>query len=189
MNMTVSQQGLHNNQSVWPTERLFSFEQAKDDILVVDRSLKFIPYLSVSGMIKGEFRSRYSSTTVGRHVAKALDRLRINCPELGNDLQVLCLGFLDFYQVRSASLRLEVVDHVSCPKFHCDNVRIRLVSTYTGPGTEYIDTDNPDIIHQADTAALVFLKGHKHPTHVDKILHRSPAVPAGMVRLCAVIDV
>jgi hypothetical protein len=75
----------------------------------------------------------------------------------------------------------------SCPKFHCDNVHVRLVTTYFGPATEY-QFAGEDAIQVAPLYSLVFLKGHKHPTHGDAVYHRSPEVPAGGKRLCVVID-
>jgi hypothetical protein len=87
----------------------------------------------------------------------------------------------------SVNLRIEIVDTQSCPKFHCDNVYVRLVTTYVGPGTEY-QFAGEEAIHVAGPGSLVFLKGHKHPTHRDSVHHRSPAVPSGSKRLCVVVD-
>jgi hypothetical protein len=81
------------------------------------------------------------------------------------------------------------VNKTTCPKFHCDNVRVRLVTTYLGPGTEYVGADAPQEVRSAPAFALVFLKGHKHPTHADAVHHRSPALPPGGKRLCVILDV
>jgi hypothetical protein len=34
----------------------------------------------------------------------------------------------------------------------------------------------------------VLLKGHRHPTHTDSVLHRSPPMRPGTRRLCVAID-
>ena len=101
----------------------------------------------------------------------------------------LSRDFLAQFGVEEASLRVEVVDKQACPKFHCDNVRVRLVTTYHGPATEYVRADEPDLVRSAPLFALVFLKGHQHPNHADAVHHRSPGVPPGEKRLCVILDV
>jgi len=43
-------------------------------------------------------------------------------------------------------------------------------------------------VRSAPAFALVFLKGHKHPSHADAVHHRSPPVPPGGKRLCVILD-
>lgn len=45
-----------------------------------------------------------------------------------------------------------------------------------------------EAIQRAKQGSLVFLKGHRHPTHRDSVHHRSPAIPHGGRRLCLVLD-
>jgi hypothetical protein len=106
---------------------------------------------------------------------------------LAADITDLGLSFLEQFGIRTANLRIEMVQTQSCPKFHCDNVHVRMVTTYHGPTTEY-QFDGSETIHEAPLYGLVFLKGHKHPTHCDSVHHRSPEVPSGTKRLCVVID-
>ncbi len=115
--------------------------------------------------------------------------LRLDCPALADDIAGLARSFLAQFGATEGSLRVELVDKTSCPKFHCDNVRVRLVTTYHGAGTEYVRADAPDDVRPTPTFALVFLKGHKHPNHADAVHHRSPPVPPGGRRLCAILDV
>lgn len=96
--------------------------------------------------------------------------------------------FASLFEQNQVDLRLEVTDRQTCPKFHCDNVYVRMLVTYTGPTTEFIQRRQPDVIHHAPLHSLVFLKGHKHPTHQDRILHRSPEFFAGQKRLCMIIN-
>jgi hypothetical protein len=118
-----------------------------------------------------------------------MEALHLDCPALAADVAAVAHSFLVQFGAARASLRVEVVTTNTCPKFHCDNVRVRVVTTYHGPGTEYVFAATPDDIHQGPTGALMFLKGHKHPTHADAVLHRSPMVPPGVKRLCVVLDV
>lgn len=36
-------------------------------------------------------------------------------------------------------IKLEVLGHSPCPRWHADHVAARLLCTYTGPGTWYVD--------------------------------------------------
>lgn len=117
----------------------------------------------------------------------ASTKMQLANTELANDVTSLVHSFLAEFERRSVSLRVEIVDTQSCPKFHCDNVHVRLVMTYVGPSTEYQYVGESDV-RVSGLGSLVFLKGHKHPTHRDSVHHRSPAVPPGTKRLCVVID-
>jgi hypothetical protein len=96
--------------------------------------------------------------------------------------------FAELFGQTQMELRWEVTDQQSCPKFHCDNVYVRMLITYFGPTTEFIDQEEPGIIYRAPLHALVFLKGHKHPTYQDRILHRSPEFSSGDKRLCMIVN-
>lgn len=103
-------------------------------------------------------------------------------------LAELKIGGEDICELPGAELlQVEIVDTQACPKFHCDNVYIRLVTTYVGPATEYRFVGET-MVNQAEQGSLVFLKGRKHPTHRDSVHHRSPAIPEGVKRLCVVLD-
>ena len=78
--------------------------------------------------------------------------------------------------------------HCDCPKFHCDYAVVLLITTYAGPGTEYILADDTATVRRADSGSLVLLKGRRHPTHADTVHHRSPPVVAGTRRLVMAMD-
>ena len=98
-------------------------------------------------------------------------------------------------------VRLEVVDDDHCRKFHVDNVRLRLMTTYRGPGTEYIPprlasmlppgTIPPaDAIRHLARGHIAVLRGGEDAT-ADRpgVMHRSPPViGTGMVRLFLAVD-
>ena len=107
---------------------------------------------------------------------------------LADDILGLICGMLAGFDWPRVEVRFDLADVQACPKFHSDNVLVRLVTTYVGPGTEYIETRRPDVVHRAAPGSLVFLKGHRHPTHQDTILHRSPAIARGSRRLSVAID-
>lgn len=175
--------------TAWDWEVVAAFEGSRDDILVIER----LPLPDVSRAMRGalihDWRAIVTADKVDTRIAKALAELRLNCTALAKDMATVTRSFLAQFGASHASLRVEVVATASCPKFHCDNIRARVVTTYHGPGTEYVFAATPDEVHRGPTGALIFLKGHQHPTHTDTVLHRSPAVPAGEKRLCVVLDV
>lgn len=175
--------------SAWPHAPIAAFERSgRDDILVVERP----PVPGVAEAMAAarvhDWRSVVSAADADARVAEALAELNLDCPPLAADLAELARDFLAYFGLAEAPLRVELVDKMSCPKFHRDNVRVRLVTAYHGAGTEYVDAAAPDDIRRSDTFALVFLKGKLHPTHAGSVLHRSPPVPAGAKRLCVVLD-
>ncbi|GEN61335.1 DUF1826 domain-containing protein [Acetobacter nitrogenifigens] len=72
-------------------------------------------------------------------------------------------------------LRLECIDHDSCRRFHVDNVGLRLLCTYIGPGVQWKRADDGDI-HETLAGDIVILKGLLYPGGVaaGAVLHRSP---------------
>ncbi len=171
----------------WDMAELLELKTGPQDILVLDR--KSFPRTSeaIQQSPVTDFRTRIARTTAASKVAAALRQLRLVDAELQEDIEQIALTFLQAFELRTANLRIEIVDTQSCPKFHCDNVYVRLVTTYVGPATEY-QMVGESAIQRAKQGSLVFLKGHRHPTHRDSVHHRSPAIPHGGRRLCLVLD-
>jgi len=187
--MTASLLAAPKEVMAWDRDEVAAFDRSGEDILVVARP----PVPEIAGAVASarvhDFRSGVTREDADVRAAEALAALRLDCPALADDIAGLARSFLAQFGVEGASLRVELVDKTSCPKFHCDNVRVRLVATCYGPGTEYVRVADPGVVQAAPTSALVFLKGHRHPAHADAVLHRSPPVPPGGKRLCVILDV
>lgn len=85
-------------------------------------------------------------------------------------------------------VRLESGAEQRCPKFHVDHVALRLLSTYSGAGTEWCDASDPDDVRRLEAGCVALLKGGLHPAGGENtILHRSPPASAGP-RLLLVVD-
>lgn len=173
----------------WDYDTVAAFDRSAEDALLVERP----PLPEVAGAMRAarvrDWRGAVSAADIDSRVATGLAALGFDCPPLAADIAAVARSFLAQFGAPGASLRIEVVTTNTCPKFHCDNIRVRVVTTYHGPGTEYVATAAPDDVRGAPTGALLFLKGHKHPTHTDAVLHRSPMVPPGEKRLCVVLDI
>lgn len=98
-------------------------------------------------------------------------------------------------------VRLDVIADDHCRKFHVDNVRLRLVTTYRGPGTEWISPRHAgmlapggvppdDVIQHLPRGQVAVMRGAKGAT-ADRpgVLHRSPPIAGTeIVRLFLAID-
>lgn len=58
---------------------------------------------------------------------------------LAEDIGLLAELFSDLLGCTQVGVRLEVLQRAMCPRFHVDRVGIRLLCTYRGRGTEYLD--------------------------------------------------
>ncbi|MEL6124115.1 MAG: DUF1826 domain-containing protein, partial [Bacteroidota bacterium] len=105
-------------------------------------------------------------------------------------------------------LLLASVNTNMCRRFHTDINDVRLLCTYTGPGTLWLTNDNinrraldsydgnesivmdPERIQQVPEGAIALLKGAMYPHHQTKaIVHRSPTIEeSGEKRLLLRID-
>ncbi len=89
------------------------------------------------------------------------------------------------------TLRIEHVSDDACRRFHKDRTDLRLITTYAGRGTQWIDTEDgpaPEVRELACGAVGLFL-GHREGAAA-RILHRSPPISeTGRARLVVVLDI
>lgn len=106
------------------------------------------------------------------------------------DLALLTDIFCDLLGCPAVGLRGARIDHAMCPKWHIDRVPIRLLCTYDGPGTEWLDNQSvarsslPTLAdgacQRATLGEVVLLKGALWQDNKGRgAIHRSPAIEAG----------
>jgi len=166
----------------WPADALAALEH--DDLCILERTA---PAVDLRDVPVADYRAQVRERDALGHAQLAVTRLQLPS-QLVDDIAELIRSFLRQFGIERANLRVEVVNKTSCPKFHCDTLHVRLITTYSGPTTQYVRRDDPEQIHHAPLGALVFLKGHLHPHFGDRVHHRSPHVPEGSKRLCVVVD-
>ena len=120
------------------------------------------------------------------------------------DIQRLAVMFTDYAVTRSIRLIVESVHDVPCPKFHQDNVPLRLICTYAGAGTEWLENSNVNThadccggslvrdtsrIQQLKPFEVAFMKGKIWLKNDMGIYHRSPKPDADQPRLVVKMDV
>ena len=131
---------------------------------------------------------------------------------LVDDIAALVARFCAMFDLQQTNLRLSVLDHAMCPKFHVDHVVCRLVTTYLGAGTEWLPhaavnrsklgpgshgqpdnvsglySDASDI-QQLQGGHVALLKGAGWPDNERAgLVHRSPTPDAGERRLLLTLD-
>lgn len=153
---------------------------------------------AASGALGSGFRT---AVAAGQRVDPALlpdgpDRLAVI-----DDIHGLSSLYSDLLGCPAVGLRLEVLRHAMCPRFHVDRTGIRLTCAYLGPGTEWIDDagvdrdrlgrgsnglpdhasglfDRGTAVEAASPFDVVLLKGTLWPDNAARgAIHRSPAVP------------
>ncbi len=120
---------------------------------------------------------------------------------LADDLRLLAEMLGELLDASTIGIRLEVVRQAMCPRLHVDRVGIRMLCTYRGLGTEWVDdayidrrflgagaNGKPDASsglllpsHRIESIApfnVALLKGSLWQGNAGRgIVHRSPAVP------------
>lgn len=104
---------------------------------------------------------------------------------------------------REVGLRLQALDKAMCPRFHVDHVPLRLVTTWQGPGSEWLPegvlprralgtgaVTVPDgRVNRLEAGDVALLKGERWLGNEGRgIIHRSPAVTDGERRLVMTLD-
>lgn len=128
------------------------------------------------------------------------------------DLALLLDMYSCLFDLEEVGLRLQVLDRAMCPRFHTDKLGCRLVSTYKGPGSEWLPNhvldrsklgagnmglsddlsglySNDDCIQQVTEGDVVLLKGDGwYGNEGLGAVHRSPAVEQTEKRIVVTMD-
>lgn len=119
-------------------------------------------------------------TTVAREIGIAPQTA------LAADIVMLCDVFATLTGADRLGLRMDTTDRATCPKFHADRVMLRLITTYRGPATEWLEGETVRRAHAHD---VLFTKGELWPDLAcGPCVHRSPQPRAGQTRLMLTLD-
>ncbi|GIZ10766.1 DUF1826 domain-containing protein [Pseudomonas sp. NCCP-436] len=120
------------------------------------------------------------------------------------DVAWLVRIFACLLDARTVGLRLRALDKAMCPRFHVDQVPLRLITSYAGAGSEWLEAaamprqwpgqaalDEPDerLIRRLQAGDVALAKGEKWQGNEGRgLIHRSPQPPAGQRRLLLTLD-
>ncbi|MHA7629213.1 DUF1826 domain-containing protein [Corallococcus sp. M7] len=114
------------------------------------------------------------------------------------DLNFLMRIYVDLLGAETLGVRLHTLARDMCPRFHVDRVGVRLLCTYAGPATEWLE--NPQVLRSAlgpsgqvarpgapiqslERFDVALLKGEAWPGNTGNgVVHRSPAIAKDGVR-------
>jgi len=120
------------------------------------------------------------------------------------DVAWLVSAFACLLDARRIGLRLRILDKAMCPRFHVDHVPVRLITSYAGVGSEWLEEGvmarrrlgdpaaepgDPALIQRAEAGHVLLAKGEKWiGNEGGGLIHRSPQPPAGERRLLLTLD-
>jgi len=124
------------------------------------------------------------------------------------DVRLLAEATACLFEVERVAIRLRLLQAAMCPRFHYDNLPVRLVSTYSGPGSEWLPEaaleraglgpptpGQPETVRDASAVQqlapgdVALLKGSGWIGNEGRgLVHRSPVVSADQKRLLLTID-
>ena len=120
------------------------------------------------------------------------------------DVAWLVSVYASLLGVKRVGLRLRVLDKAMCPRFHVDHVPVRLITTYAGMGSQWLqegamerchlgqlhaEPTQASLIERIDTGDVALLKGEKWRGNEGLgLIHRSPALAEGERRLILTLD-
>ena len=123
-------------------------------------------------------------------------------PALRRELALLLELYGDLLGCAAIGLRIERLERAMCPRWHVDRTGIRMLCTWCGPGTEWLDAPGIDPRNLSGSAAgapatgqarpfdIVLLKGTAWQGNVaGGAIHRSPMVaPGSEPRILVALD-
>ncbi len=120
------------------------------------------------------------------------------------DVRWLVSAFACLLGARSVGLRLRVLDQAMCPRFHVDQVAVRLITSYAGVGSEWLregamargrlgdpaaEPRDSALIECAAAGQVLLAKGEKWSGNLGGgLIHRSPQPPEGQRRVLLTLD-
>lgn len=139
-------------------------------------------------------------------------RRRLPAPEaatpLIDDMATIAEAIAFLFDTHTVGIRVRLLNSAMCPRFHCDNLPARMVTTYFGPGSEWLPEhainrdglgaphpNRPDIATDASAIQrllpgdIALLKGSGwEGCEAHGLVHRIPALEHGSKRLLMSID-
>lgn len=111
------------------------------------------------------------------------------------DVSMLVDMFACLFELKIVGLRLNALNKTMCPRFHIDQVPCRLITTYAGRGTEWLESDDEippghqAAIRSLRTGEIALFKGKTwENNHGKGAIHRSPALHPDESRILLTLD-
>jgi hypothetical protein len=156
-------------------------------LVIEQRELGELAWIAARLAVRGPFERKAAARP-----EEAVAELGLLPRALRDDILLQAQRFAAFMQVDAVRLRLEAVTTNACRKIHADYTDLRLITTYHGPGTDYLPVDAEPVegnLLRMITGHIGLFKGRLFADGHVPCLHRSPPIEAtGEKRLVLVID-
>ncbi len=185
-----------------------------DDVTlaVMERRLDPALALAVRAQLAGQRRLEWHWRGAPGQAMQADLARRLPAPEAGEalleDVATIAEAMAFLFDTKTIGIRLRTLEGAMCPRFHVDNLAVRLVTTYAGPASEWLPDhavnraglgaphpDKPEIvtdpnaIRRLGVGDLALLKGCGWIGNEDRgLVHRSPQPAPGERRLLLALD-
>ena len=144
-----------------------------------------------------DLRARTTAQMFERDMRELLNTVGLNANEYAHwvdDLKQLADVFFTHAHGKEAMVRIETTIDDGCRRYHVDRSRLRLLSTYRGPGTEWLTNEqvdrhnlrsgapNEEIVRFGQPNRMApfwvgLFKGSLYPNMADSgLVHRSPPI-------------
>lgn len=202
--LSPSNAAINNDETI-----LMDIHDADKNIAVYERDISALES-EINQLMEDSFEYRSDGTAeeICSSLESDFDSIFQGPSALLTDIKKLVKQFYQVTNSSSFSLLLATVNTNMCRRFHTDINDLRMLCTYSGPGTLWLTEDNTDrkalysleensaiakdekLIQQVETGSVAILKGAIYPkegTHA--IVHRSPTIEeSGERRLLLRID-
>lgn len=186
-----------NNIAVWQRELDETILASVDQLFTETQSLKIegdVTPESAKSFLLGKLEGFRCAESLSTEVAELVDM------------------FCCLFDLEDAGLRITMLDHAMCPRFHVDRVPCRLVTTFVGSATQWLPHETVDRsklghgnkglpdeesgiyqdaedIRQLTPGDVALLKGEEWEGNEGAgLVHRSPSLEAGEKRLLLTLD-
>ncbi|MCL7931515.1 DUF1826 domain-containing protein [Halomonas llamarensis] len=187
------------------------FEDAYN-IAILQRSLPADVALSAQAQCQTKRAWQYSWLGSPDEAFMSDLRRQLPAPEaatpLLDNMVTIAEAIAFLFDTETVGIRVRLLNNAMCPRFHCDNLPVRMVTTYHGPGSEWLpehainraglgapNPNRPDIvtddnaIQRLAAGDIALIKGSGwEGCEEHGLVHRSPAMAEGEKRLLMTID-
>lgn len=188
-------------------EVLHRIHQRETNIAICNRSVNQLSEeINLLIAEKVELRLSGNIRTIKALLQNAIDVKKY--PLIIQDIELLLHTFEEVTKSTSFQMLLATINTNMCRKFHTDINELRMLCTYSGPGTLWLTDENinrtalnsignkqsividENQVRQVETGAVAILKGAIYPQSNSKaVVHRSPTIEeSGSTRLLLRID-
>lgn len=177
------------NLAVWQRSLTAEIEQYLDQVITADRRINLKTLFTCQSDMNGTIRE-----TLKKILPEADGR-----QALIEDMVQLIQMYECLFEPKMIGIRLATLQQAMCPRFHVDYLPARLVTTYVGSGSQWLEEPTagvpripeqaPERYQQLSRGDVALLKGDGWYNNEGLgIVHRSPPVETGSNRLFMSLD-